>query len=213
MKQNILGGVLALVVSVGAIGCADVGEGNKAATGEKVTIETNEPGIGGTYTIDTSKSTFRWVGAKVTNQHEGGFSVYDGTITVDGKDVSHVRINVETSSIWTDSEKLIGHLKSPDFFNVEKFPTAVFEASSFEPTDSAGATHMVTGNLTMLDSTKSISFPATISVDESGVRAQANFIINRQNWGITYPGAPDDLISDDVRITFDILATQEASVD
>lgn len=213
MNRTFMTGALAIAIATAAPGCADVGEGDQAQTGEKVEIEVNDPVAGGTYSIDTAKSTFRWFGAKVTNQHEGGFHVYDGSITVDDEEVTHVRINVETSSIWTDSDKLIGHLKSPDFFDVETYPTAVFEASTFEPYDSAGATHMVTGNLTMLDSTKSISFPATISIDETGVRAKANFIIDRQSWGISYPGAPDDLISDDVRITFDIRATREPTIE
>lgn len=205
-----MNGMMALMIAGTLfVGCADVGEGDRAAVGEEVAIEQTEPTAGGVYTIDTSQSQLRWVGAKVTNSHEGGFHVYDGTIAVDGGEPAHVRIGIDVGTIWTDSEKLIGHLKSPDFFDVEQYPDAVFEADSFQPIDSAGATHLVTGNLTMRGTTNSISFPATITVEPDRVRARANFIIDRQDWGVSYPGAPDDLIRDDVRLTFEVVARQQ----
>jgi polyisoprenoid-binding protein YceI len=67
---------------------------------------------------------------------------------------------------------------------------------------------MVTGNLTMHGVTHGVTFPATIKVDGNTVTARADFKISRKDWGVVYPGQPDDLISDDVRIIFDIVASK-----
>lgn len=67
-------------------------------------------------------------------------------------------------------------------------------------------THRVTGNLTLLGTTKSVVFPATVSVAGNEVSAKADFIINRKDWNIVYTGMPDDLINDDVRIIFNVVA-------
>ena len=188
--------------------CGDVGDAPEATTGDAVAVA-DADGIA--LAIDTSQSEINWKGAKVTRSHDGGFHVFDGTVYVNDGQVQRVEVNIDATSIWSDTERLTGHLMSDDFFGVETNPTAEFVASEFAPTDSAGATHLVTGNLTMAGQTNSVTFPATISVEEGRVTAQADFIINRQNWGITYPGQPDDLISDEIRILFDIVASEPAA--
>jgi polyisoprenoid-binding protein YceI len=205
-----LGRILASVpfLAVATFGCGNVGDAPEAETGEKVSV--NQAG-GTEYVIDSTASSIDWVGAKVTRSHDGGFTSFTGTATVDGSTLRKISVTVRTGSIWSDTEKLTKHLKSDAFFNVATIPTATFEASSFEPLDdSTGATHRVVGNLTMLNVTRSISFPATVSVSDDGVEFTADFIINRQNWGMSYPGAPDNLISDDVRLKIDAIAREEA---
>jgi polyisoprenoid-binding protein YceI len=203
MRSNHLRYLAVTLLATLTVACGNVGDAPEAKTGDAVTVS---EGSGGQYRIDTTRSSVKWKAAKVTNAHDGGFREYDGTVTVNGDDVTAVRLNIQTRSIWADNEKLTGHLKSDDFFQVEKHPTATFEADRFEKIDSAGMTHMVTGNLTLLGNTKSVSFPASITVRDSVVNAKADFIINRKDWGIVYTGAPDDLIRDDVRIIFDITA-------
>lgn len=204
MRSHPMYPIAIAILAVFAASCGDVGDAPQAKTGEAVTL--GEPSSDGSFTIDTTTSKVAWKAAKVTDAHDGGFRQFSGTMNVDGQDVKAVRININTTSVYSDNEKLTGHLRSDDFFKVEEHPTATFEADSFTPTDSAGATHMVTGNLTMLGTTKSVSFPATVEVQDSVVTAKADFIINRKDWGIVYTGAPDDLIRDDVRIFFDIRA-------
>jgi polyisoprenoid-binding protein YceI len=188
--------------------CGDVGDAPKAKTGEAV--EVTEAG-GGTYLIDTARSDINWKAAKVTKAHDGGFGTFEGTLTVDDSDITGAKIMIESQSIWSDSERLTGHLKSNDFFVVDSFPTATFEASSFQPIsgDTSGATHSVTGNLAMRGNTKSVTFPAKVEISGNEVKAYADFTINRKDWGIIYPGAPDDLIEDEVRIIFDITAVKQ----
>jgi polyisoprenoid-binding protein YceI len=97
-------------------------------------------------------------------------------------------------------------LKSADFFDAEKFPKATFVSTSVKPGGEKNATHTVTGNLTMHGVTKSISFPATIRLAPGSAEADAEFAINRKDFGIMYPGASDDLIRDDVLIKLTIRA-------
>src|SRR5690606_18049800 len=115
---------------------------------------------------------------------------------------------IDTASLVADAEKLTGHLKSEDFFDVERFPTARFVSTSIQKGGEGESTHTVTGNLTLRDVTKSIAFPAKIEAEGDEVEVEAEFAINRRDFGIVYPGMPDDLIKDDVLIKLDVDAKQ-----
>jgi polyisoprenoid-binding protein YceI len=161
-----------------------------------------------TLPIDTAASKLNWTGSKVTKVHPGGFKTFSGTITlVDGApEKSKVELDIDVDSLWTDSDRLAGHLKSPDFFDVKTFPKATFVTTSITAGGADGATHTVKGNLTLRGVTKEISFPATITVAEKQVTAKARFSLNRQDFGVAYKGAPDDLVRDDVLIEWEIAA-------
>ena len=121
--------------------------------------------------------------------------------------VAAVELTVQTASLFADNDDLTEHLKSDDFFGVETHPEATFETTGIESgSDEEGATHTVTGNLALHGQTKTIRFPATIRSEGDGIRAEAEFSIDRQDYGITYPGLPDDLIRDGVVIRFAIHA-------
>ena len=113
-------------------------------------------------------------------------------------------MSFDTTSLWSDNDKLTGHLKSPDFFDVEKFPTATFTSTSIV---AAADGFTVTGNLDLHGMQKSITFPAQIEAGAETVTAKAEFSIMRFDFGIVYPGMPDDLIRDEVVVTFDVVAT------
>ncbi len=109
---------------------------------------------------------------------------------------------IDTTSIWADNERLTGHLKSADFFDVEKHPKATFESTAIAANDDG--TYTLTGNLELRGITKQISFPATIEIDDNGFSATAEFALNRMDFDIKYPGKPDDLIRDEVLIKLDL---------
>lgn len=152
------------------------------------------------YEFGPKDSKIEFVGAKVTGKHEGSFPNFSGTITVpDGQiDKATFSTEIDLASLVTDNEKLTGHLKSPDFFDVEKFPKARFTTTSLKRSTEPGRTHVVTGNLELHGVTKSVSFPATIDAANDTVKASAEFAINRKDFGIMYAGKADDLIRDDV---------------
>src|SRR5687768_14266223 len=156
------------------VSCGDVGDAPEATTGEAVTVS---EGAGGSFAIDTSRSSIAWKAAKVTNAHDGGFNKFEGTVSASGDSITAVRVTIHTTSIFSDNEKLTNHLKSDDFFKVDEHPTAKFEADKFRSVDSAGFNHVITGNLTMLGVTKSVIFPAIIEASDSVVTAKGDFII------------------------------------
>jgi len=163
------------------------------------------------FSQETSK--IEWVGAKVTLKHDGGFKTFTGKVELaDGAlEGGKVSVEIETKSVFSDAEKLTGHLLSPDFFDVEKFPKAEFASTEIKTGGAEGATHTITGNLTLHGVTKSVSFPAKVEVSDSEVKATAEFSINRKDFDIVYPGKPDDLIHDNVTIKLDIKAPREAT--
>ena len=147
-----------------------------------------------TLPINPSNSKIEFVGAKVTRSHDGGFTDFGGKLELaDPVEQSGIEITIQTESLYADDQKLTKHLKSPDFFDVEQFPTAVFKATGIEK---AADGHTITGDLTLHGVTKRVSFPATVSVTDGEVTATSEFSINRKDFGIVYPGMPDDLIRD-----------------
>lgn len=178
------------------------------------------------YTIDTAATSVQW---RAT--HKGGFAprfgtikVSDGSLTVENGAVTGGNFDVNLNTLVTDpasvteadkkSTDLDGHLKSPDFFDTAKHPTAKFVITGVAPYDStkqksllAGATNLISGNLTLKDSTLNITFPAQIIVSENDVTANAKFVIDRTAWGINYKteGSPENwVISKDVEIGFSL---------
>lgn len=152
------------------------------------------------YVFSNAGSKIEFVGAKVTRKHDGAFNTFSGALElVDGEPTkSVVTFEVATASLTADDTKLTSHLKSPDLLDVDKFPKATFTSTAVKAGGEGGATHTVTGNLLLHGVTKSISFPAKIKIADAAVDAEAEFAINRKDFGIVYPGMPDDLIKDEV---------------
>jgi polyisoprenoid-binding protein YceI len=152
------------------------------------------------YAFNESGSSIDFVGAKVTRKHDGKFGNFRGTIHVVDNDPtkSSATVEIDTASLSSDDPKLTTHLKSPDFFDVAKYPKATFTTTSIKPGGEAGATHTVTGNLELHGVKKQISFPAKIKNSADAVQVEAEFGINRKDFGITYPGMANDLIKDEV---------------
>ncbi len=169
--------------------------------------------VGSTATASTARYAFSndgskvsFVGAKITGKHNGSFGAFTGNINLVGGDPlkSSVTVEIDSASLTSDAEKLTGHLKSPDFFDVAKFPKARFTSTSIAAGGDKGATHTVTGNLELHGVTKSVTFPASVKVSGDAIDLDAEFGINRKDFGLVYPGKPDDLIKDEVLIKLEI---------
>lgn len=177
--------------------------GDKAATAEEQEVAAQK---GETYTVDAGTSTLKWTG-----YHKGGlnprFGVLksEGMLTAENDVVTGGTFTIDINSILTDSasvdpvssggktsQDLDGHLKSADFFEAEKYPTAKFEITKVEAFDPAtesvveGATNTISGNLTIKDKTVNVTFPAKVTFDANGTAIYSKFAINRQDWGLTY---------------------------
>jgi polyisoprenoid-binding protein YceI len=164
----------------------------------------------GTKYVFTPASQVNFVGSKVTGSHQGGFKAFTGHFTIkDGAPVGNDhKAVIDMASTFADDEKLTGHLKSPDFFDIEKFPQATFDVTGFKK--DSETTYTVSGNFTLHGQTKNISFPATVNQSGDAVRIDAKFDINRKDFGIVYAGKADDLIRDEVVIELKLEATPEA---
>jgi polyisoprenoid-binding protein YceI len=199
---------LLLALSLAALAACDdpAKDKSKAITTGAVTETTSASGV--PHPFDQATSKVQWTGAKVTAKHEGSFDTFKGTVNLvdNAPEKSSVTVDIDTASLRTTPEKLVGHLKSADFFDVTKFPKATFTSTKIDKGGDKGATHTVTGNLTLHGVTKSITFPATVKLDGDGVGVNAEFAINRKDFGLVYPGMPDDLIREDVVLRLAIRA-------
>lgn len=195
---------LALLFALGA--CNDPAKDKtKAETGEAKQAQTAAADAT-KLDIDPASSKIEWTGSKVTAKHDGGFKSFHGNVALVSNDAekSTVTVEIDTDSLSSTPESLVTHLKSPDFFDVAKFPKASFASTSIKKGSDKGGTHTVTGNLTLHGVTKSITFPATIKTSPASADVDAEFAINRKDFGLVYAGKADDLIRDDVVIKLTI---------
>ena len=162
--------------------------------------------------INGENSKVEFTGSKVTGKHEGGFKDLSGTIDFANNkpEESTVSVDIDTASVYSDDETLSGHLKSADFFDVEKFPKATFRSTKIEADTAKGQdAYAVTGDFNLHGVTKSISFPATIKAGPEAVEVEAEFTVNRKDFGIVYTGKADDLIRDGVVIRLNLKAPRK----
>lgn len=157
-------------------------------------------------------SKVEFTGSKVTGKHDGGFNKFTGTIDlVNNKaEESSVTVDIDMVSVFSDADGLTKHLQTGDFFEVEKHPKSSFASTKIEADKTKGAdNYLVTGDLEMRGVKKSITFPAKITVDADDVEVDAEFAINRKDFGIVYAGKADDLIRDEVVIKLDLKAARK----
>jgi polyisoprenoid-binding protein YceI len=214
--------VAALLLLVFA--CTSAPDAEKATTSEAKEVTSS---AGEALKVDTTESKIEWVATKVSGYHTGTVNIKSGELNVqDGKvtggnfvmDMNSIVVSGPPGSDEKKNNKLMGHLKSPDFFEVSAHPIASFVITSVAPFSGsvkdtadprqesisrykvANPTHTVSGNLTIKGITKNIEFPASIVTGDGSANAIAKFNIDRTKWNIVYPGQPDDLIRNDIHL-------------
>jgi polyisoprenoid-binding protein YceI len=158
--------------------------------------------------ISPDNSKIEFTGSKVTGKHDGGFTKFNGAINLvgDKPENSSVSVDIDTASIYANVDQLTEHLKTADFFDVQKFPKATFASTKIVPDAAGGDAFQVTGDFELHGVKKSITFPATIKVGPDVVAVNSEFSINRKDFGLVYAGKADDLIRDGVAIRLDLKA-------
>jgi polyisoprenoid-binding protein YceI len=143
------------------------------------------------FQVDTKASTLTWTAKKVTGSHTGTVPVTAGEFSVDGKNIKSGTFEIDLASLTvtdiTDPQsnaKLVGHLKSDDFFSTEKFPKAVFALTT--ATARSGGAYSLKGNLTIKGITKEIEFPATLVREDKKIIAIAKITVDRTLYDIRY---------------------------
>ncbi|MDO6812930.1 YceI family protein [Tenacibaculum soleae] len=212
MKKSIL--AIALI-AITAVSCKT--EKNKVTANEEVKEVKKVENIINSYKANVAESTVTWKGNKPTGSHNGVVSITTGVFDIENGIVKAGEFVIDMNSIsCTDleagkgKEDLEGHLKNEDFFDVTKFPTAKFVVTSSEIKEGKLS---VTGNLTLRDTTKSITIPATVTENEGVATFKSDtFSIDRTDFGVTYKSKKidaalkDKFINDLMEISFDIKA-------
>lgn len=182
----------------------------RAVTNEAAPVAASSPrAVGEKYLITSDNSRIEFVASKVTGSHNGSFKKFSGDIDFNGQpENSRVSITIQTNSVETDTPDLTRHLQTPDFFDVVKYPQATFVSTEIKPGGEKGATHTVSGNLTLHGVPKSLTFPATIVVSPGAVTVDSTFALNRKDFGINFAGASDNLIRDEVVLTLKVRAVK-----
>jgi polyisoprenoid-binding protein YceI len=170
------------------------------------------------YKVDTKQSTLVWTGKKVTGKHTGNVSISSGEFTAEGTLIKEGSFEVNVASLTdtdiTDAEgnaKLVKHLKSDDFFGVEKYPTASFVVTSVTP--KSGNEYTVKGKLTIKGKTNDIEFPATVTTEGKSVVATAKIVVDRSKYDVRYGSRSffdnlgDKYIYDDFELDLKLVGT------
>jgi len=145
-----------------------------------------------TLKANVENSIINWKGYKVTGSHEGTLKLKEGQLDYTDEVLSGGYFVVDMTSInCTDleagkgKEKLEGHLKSADFFGIEKYPTARFDITKVVSRGTTGD-YRVSGNLTIKESIKPIKFNAVVKKDMKGTTANAAIKIDRTDFDVRY---------------------------
>ena len=146
------------------------------------------PVKGGVVTLSPANTKIVFVGThaapKKPDPRTGNFEKFSGKAEVDAekKTLKSVAVEIETASLKTEIDKLTNHLNSPDFFDTREYPKAKFESTKI--TAGKDGEHTITGKLTLLKTTKEISFPAKVAISDKGLSLHSSFKIDRLDYGV-----------------------------
>ena len=209
MKKVILVFVMGLMV----ISCKNDAKNKVEISNAK---EVEEMNISKAVLVDAQHSKVIWRGFKPGGEHFGLISISEGTINVKEGNLIGGSFKFDMNSITdldmpADDEynaKLVTHLKSPDFFDVEKFPTALFEITEVKE---IGGELSVSGNLTIKEITKNITIPAAMVTNDGSVILKSEvFTIDRTDFDIRYKSKTffdnlkDKFINDEFELSFEL---------
>lgn len=170
--------------------------------------------------VNTAESYIVWKGYKVTGSHYGKVMIKNGELNFDdagmltggGFEIDMTTITCEDlEGEW--NQKLVGHLKSDDFFGVEKFPTAKFVITEVVSRGKPGE-YKIVGDLTIKETTKEIKFNTVIN-EEAGKRvATADITIDRSEYNVRYGSGSffdnlgDKTIYDEFELSVNLVAAK-----
>ncbi|RPE00054.1 YceI family protein [Aureibaculum marinum] len=216
MKNQIFKVAAILFIGLAMVSCKDAKNKTEASEAQEVT-ETTKEAVNYSANVDDSKLI--WKGSKLTGTHDGTIKISEGNFSVeDGKLVGGNFIIDMNSIVVLDIEdadnnaKLLSHLKSGDFFDVENYGSSAFTITEVVEKDGK---NMISGNLTVKGIKKNIQFPATVSIDGDSVTLKSEpFTIDRTEWDIKYKSgkfadlAKDKLIDDNIELQVEVKATK-----
>ncbi len=211
MKKPIFNLFTIIALGLVIVGCKNKSE-EASTTSAKNVAESHAEAV--KYTAVAEASTIEWQGFKPTGSHSGTINIESGILTVNDGTIESGTFLIDMNSIKESegSKRLEGHLKSADFFDVEKHPSAGFEITAYETND--GKT-MLSGNLTLKEVKNNITFPVTVISEGDNVTLTSEvFTIDRSKWNVKYGSKSffDDLgdkfINDNIELKIIIKANK-----
>ena len=206
---------LASVILLFMVGCCKKNRVKDSNIGTTSYLNLEE----GSYNIIREKSELKWTGKEFSAKtHTGLLFLKEGRINIDSNGMIEGKVVIDMTSInvtdlqgeWKD--KLEGHLKNPDFFGVEKFPTALITFQSNKKPNKENKINL-DGELTIKDITHPLSFTADLLNTKPFLKAQAVLSFDRSKYDVRFRSGKffenlgDKLILDDINI--DIILTSQ----
>ena len=203
MKKSIFKFLTISMLCLAVVSCKNKAEEAKTT---EATEATEAQASSVKYMANPANTLIEWAGYKPTGEHFGTIMLESGVFTVnDGKIESGTFIiNMASLKDYDGSAKLEGHLKSADFFDVEKHPSAAFEITGFEEVDGK---MMLSGNLALKEKKNNVTFPVTLSEkNDIFTITSEKFTIDRSKWDVKYGSKSffdnlgDKFINDDIEL-------------
>ena len=213
MKKRILKIFTIIAVTTTIVACKDKAK-EAETTAAEAAAQAQMQSV--KYLANAEESTIEWTGFKPTGKHNGTISLENGVFTVNNGQVESGSFLIDMNSIVdldipADDEKngkLVGHLKSADFFDVEKYPSAAFEITGFEVNEGRS---MLSGNLKLKEKQNNVTFPVTVSSEGDNFTITSEvFTIDRSKWDVKYGSKSffdnlgDKFINDDIELKITI---------
>jgi len=197
--------LLAVGTGLFLMSCGGAAEEKGAGSDDAIAEESNSESVSTTYTIDPAASTLTWKGSMMgMYDHSGTLAITSGTITVTDGDITGGNLEVDMTSITpTDDnypedkpkEKLVGHLSSADFFNVEEHPTATVEITSNSGT---GMVDLTVRGITNSEEMSDLKFDEY----EGNFDGKGVLTFDRTKYEVSFEHPMEDMvISNDVELT------------
>ena len=211
MNKPVLKIFTILMLTIAFVSCKD--KADEAKTTE-ATEATEAQATSAKYMANPAESTIEWAGYKPTGQHNGTINLESGIFTVNNGKIESGTFLIDMASLKDNdgSARLEGHLKSADFFDVEKYASAAFEVTGFEEVDGK---MMLSGNLALKDKKNNVTFPVTLnSIDGQYSITSEVFTIDRSKWDVKYGSKSffdnlgDKFINDDIELKIVVKASK-----
>lgn len=172
------------------------------------------------YSFNTDSSKLEWEGKKISGAHMGNVSLKKGNVEVNKGVLKGGEIQIDLTSITTTdlqgewADKLVGHLKSDDFFGAEKHPTAIFKIDSAKKV--SGNKYKVTGPLTIKGKSSPQTFEVSVKADDKQVTVTGDISIDRTTYDIKYGSGKffdpkslgDKMINDKFTVKLNLVANK-----
>jgi polyisoprenoid-binding protein YceI len=173
----------------------------------------------GNYEVDKSKSTVKWTGKKVTGQHNGTVDFKSGSLEVNDNKIEGGTFKIDMTTIEnvdlkdeSSKRKLVGHLKSDDFFSVDKYPVSTLVVKKVQ--HKSGNDYSFTGDLTIKGITHPVSFTAEVNIDNDRLVSGGVIEVDRTLYNVRYGSGKffdnlgDNMIYDTFTLDFNVVATK-----